>query len=321
MARTPRVAYKTRRFSPVEAVHDRRPPGPYHASSRESTPVLTAPSSRIPDADVDPNDSMAVERDSNPSGNTSMDDDDDDGHDDMELDILDPPKPEDARARTPRHLQSHLEAGATTAFRAFLASAPRPVQQHDRPLPCPFLLRSGGTAHQQCAACPDRHSTRGLRLHIASAHRLPIACPVCGAEFATKDERDAHIVRRTCEIKPDPCGHGVTDAQLRQLAKPDDPGLSRDDQWAAVWRIVFPREELPPARDLPSRLESIASDVDRLRDFWGREGENIVAEFSREKGLQEDLGEARGTASVLFREALLDQMIDGMFRRSGIPYE
>lgn len=146
-------------------------------------------------------------------------------------------------------------------------------------LACPYFLRYPGT-YQNCLTRPDPRNIHALRVHIACAHQRPIACPMCGTVFTTAFECDGHIRARTCEIVPEICLEGVTDAQVRQLGRRGTPDLSDAEQWFAIWRIVFPLEEPPALSCVPTSMEPFVAFIQTLRDFWARDGEVVVKEFA-----------------------------------------
>jgi len=251
---------------------------------------------------------------------TVVDDDPDDDPDDgPAFDIAVFPPHRDPRRHLPPPLRRHLRAGTTAAYGAFLASSritKRPPSSRRQRLACPFVAHNP-TGRPRSHACLAHRSMRGLRLHLGSAHRRPIACPLCGAEFAAQRACDAHIVARRCAAPGAPgvrC-EGVTDEQLVRLARRDDPALPEPEQWAAVWRTLFPREKPPASPHLPPWLEVLAPAADLLRDFWEREGQRVVAAFARRSGLAGEVED--GDALGLFGAAVLERMVDGLHRPAG----
>jgi hypothetical protein len=100
---------------------------------------------------------------------------------------------------------------------------------------------------------------------------------------------------------------------MRQLARRSDPASSPEEQWFAVWDIVFPSGTRPARAVLSSNLETA---VGALRNFWAKHGRRIVARFMEKKQLR-DYGkvqdEERGLAALY--TLVLEQLIRTVIAR------
>ncbi|KAK0713406.1 hypothetical protein B0T26DRAFT_717368 [Lasiosphaeria miniovina] len=178
---------------------------------------------------------------------------------------------------------------------------------------CPFFIQNP-SAHSRCLRS-DLQGMLSVKRHLWASHRRPYSCPICGSLFNTVAGRDSHIWADTCDALPEGSERvpaSVSADQLAKLAWLDDAGLLIDQQWLAVWEIVFPGLATPAAGPmLPSDHGSV-KDVSSLRTFWGTRGQGITNDFVGSKAA---LANGRGSAweerdTTMLRAVALDRMID-----------
>lgn len=177
---------------------------------------------------------------------------------------------------------------------------------------CPYYLWDPAM-YRSCLTRAHLPDLSALKQHLGTSHRRPPFCPICKEVFTTSGAFEKHIRARECSVQPGPGAAGITTEQVALLARRADPNLSADEQWFAVWDIVFPKGSQRPAYTrLTGEMER---SVGILRDWWGRKGRVVVAQFLEGHGLagyevqDEEAGLEALYAEVLDRMA--DAIVDG----------
>lgn len=122
---------------------------------------------------------------------------------------------------------------------------------------------------------------RDVKQHLTRCHRRPLYCPRCFEIFETEDSRDEHII--ACDIaspsttRPD----GITEAQRQQLSKKSTPNSPFEDQWFAIWNILFPGS--PPPKS-PYVDNDLLQGITHYQDFVTTSGPHILSEFLSQRG-------------------------------------
>ncbi|KAJ0109776.1 HET and ankyrin domain protein [Diaporthe amygdali] len=122
---------------------------------------------------------------------------------------------------------------------------------------------------------------RDVKQHLTRCHRRPLYCPRCFEIFETEDSRDDHII--ACGIaspsttRPD----GITEAQRQQLSKKSTPNSPFEDQWFAIWNILFPGS--PPPKS-PYVDNDLLQGITHYQDFVTTSGPHILSEFLSQRG-------------------------------------
>lgn len=194
-----------------------------------------------------------------------------------------------------------------------------PSQGYPSPSPlgyaCPFFIQNP-SAHWRCLR-NDLQGMLSVKRHLWASHRRPYDCPICGSLFNTVADRDSHIWADTCDAPPQGSERvpvSVSADQLAKLARLDDDGLSVDQQWLAVWEIVFPGLATPAAGPMLPGDHGSVKDVNSLRTFWSTRGQDITNDFVRSKVA---IANGRGSAweerdTAMLRAVALDRMIDSL---------
>jgi hypothetical protein len=139
---------------------------------------------------------------------------------------------------------------------------------------CPFY-QDNPKGHRECLKTADMTTILAVKQHVSREHRLPFYCPICYTIFAAPENMDDHLRERKCPRKEKIHIEGVSDEKVKLLARIPH-SLPEAMQWLAIFKIVLPRSPLPRSVYLGDGIESV---VVRLREFWGREGKQIVSEF------------------------------------------
>lgn len=123
---------------------------------------------------------------------------------------------------------------------------------------------------------------RDVKQHLVRCHRIPFYCPRCMGTFDTEEIRDEHIRAMSCPAKPVVKLDGVTEAHKLQLAKRPQANLSQEDQWFAVFDIMFPGHQPRPAS--PYIDTELLQDITLYQDFLMMHGPQILSEILTMRG-------------------------------------
>ncbi|EXF84460.1 hypothetical protein CFIO01_02775 [Colletotrichum fioriniae PJ7] len=157
-------------------------------------------------------------------------------------------------------------------------------------LACPFLRKDP----EQYAACAmlRLRRIRDVKQHMRRGHSPPAYyCPICWKTFQGTEDRDRHIVERSCDAPAVPGPHWITQQQVTLLEGRVSNGPT-EDQWFSVWDIVCPGLPHPtPAFCFLGRMVEDTSAMRRGR--WEEEGRHIVEDLvsQQEALLQQPLTE------------------------------
>ncbi|KAH9892204.1 hypothetical protein F4778DRAFT_751237 [Xylariomycetidae sp. FL2044] len=173
---------------------------------------------------------------------------------------------------------------------------------------CPFYL-CNRDRHRSCLTRADLRDVRDLKRHLWASHRQPLYCPTCHCTFKTTKRCDDHIRSRACVPGDRPFPEGISEQQMRQLARRPESRRSEALQWFCVWEIVFPDTPWPTTPFLTGELESV---VATTRAFWSKQGQLIVSDFMKAKDLQSYSvpNEERNLAALY--SAILNRVVDDL---------
>ncbi|KAH7117465.1 hypothetical protein EDB81DRAFT_952893 [Dactylonectria macrodidyma] len=157
---------------------------------------------------------------------------------------------------------------------------------------CPFY-KLDPTRHLDCV---NRTLTRirDVKQHPYRRHAQPPLCPTCYATFPSPESRDDHIRLQRCEAPSTTRtdrAQGISPEAINRLRNRTNRNLSPDEQWYAIWDIVFKGKPRPPTPYLESALEET---VGMIRAFWRQEALQIVPAFlggqPTHAGIRDDYG-------------------------------
>ncbi|KAK1467666.1 hypothetical protein CCUS01_07197 [Colletotrichum cuscutae] len=160
----------------------------------------------------------------------------------------------------------------------------------DKFLACP-LLRKDPEQYAACAMLRLRR-IRDVKQHMRRGHS-PSAyyCPICWKTFRGTEDRDRHIVERSCDAPAVPGPPWITQEQATLLEGRVSNGPT-EDQWFSVWDIVCPG--LPHPTPAFCFLGRMVEDISAMRrERWEEEGRHIVEDLvsQQEALLQQPLTE------------------------------
>ncbi|KAK4450896.1 hypothetical protein QBC34DRAFT_276135, partial [Podospora aff. communis PSN243] len=108
-----------------------------------------------------------------------------------------------------------------------------------------------------------------VKQHLARRHTPDFYCHRCFQVFSNEQAYDSHVLEAVCTRGLSAKLEGITQHQSRQLSRRS--GGSVEEQWLAMWKIVFPDDSVPT---------SIYIDSDQSEDFC------LLREFSQERGVE-----------------------------------
>ncbi|KAJ0116788.1 hypothetical protein J7T55_009939 [Diaporthe amygdali] len=165
---------------------------------------------------------------------------------------------------------------------------------------------------------------RDVKQHLARCHRNPPYCPRCMGTFETEEERDGHVRESSCPLRPPVKLDGITESQKRQLAKKSASNTSVEDQWFAVFDILFPGHDPRPRS--PYIDSELLQDITLYQDFLTSSGPQILSDVLTRRGAitwnlpneERDLAAFQQTVFEEGLRAIFDQWVS---RRSNSSQE
>jgi hypothetical protein len=161
----------------------------------------------------------------------------------------------------------------------------------DDPLPpLPKKMKSGeGEESQKSFACPYlkwnpiKYSSccikkiskiSYVKQHLHRKHTPERYCQTCQAtDFPDDDSLERHIKVGICTHRDRTMFDGISYQQRYQMPRKSKPNASKEDQWYAIWEILFPREERPCSVYMDTDL---ALEMRHFREYCERHGPAIM---------------------------------------------
>ncbi|EXF75483.1 hypothetical protein CFIO01_04943 [Colletotrichum fioriniae PJ7] len=167
-------------------------------------------------------------------------------------------------------------------------------------LACPYY-KDNKLTHNRCSLL-QLNRIRDVKQHLYRKHMQPYHCFSCGRQFNTQIEQMEHSRLRECSTRNYQRPDGITLDQQRDLKERVDRKLAVDQQWFAVWKIVFPDKEPPKSPYVYSPTREVATN---MRTYWQETAAEMMADHvSRVPGV--DSGRIIGG---------LNTLMDNFFRR------
>ncbi|KAF6839468.1 hypothetical protein CPLU01_01888 [Colletotrichum plurivorum] len=145
-----------------------------------------------------------------------------------------------------------------------------------RHLACPFWKRDPEN-HRHCYK-KVLSRVKYVKQHLYRFHEAPISCACCGAEFSDERLRDEHVRARRCLVveRRGFFSGGMTRAQRLEVSRRANPKESEEEQWFAIWDVIFPGEPRPVSAYVDAEL---SQDLCAYREFHAREGADILLAY------------------------------------------
>ncbi|KAI0909173.1 hypothetical protein F4823DRAFT_563177 [Ustulina deusta] len=149
-----------------------------------------------------------------------------------------------------------------------------------RLLACPFYKKNP-QRYQICSKYILRR-IKDVKQHIYRHHCKPeLDCPRCSQNFKCSSERDNHIWEG-CILKEVPNFDSIiSDSQKTKLRSYGSRGMSIEQQWMELWKVIFPGAKLPRSPHIENDQTELLS---CLRSYWE---DNAGEIFARSLGEQE----------------------------------
>ncbi|KAK1957421.1 hypothetical protein LY78DRAFT_554997, partial [Colletotrichum sublineola] len=159
-------------------------------------------------------------------------------------------------------------------------------------LACPFGKMSP-SKHSGCSRYQLKR-IRDVKQHLKRKHTPDDYCRRCLRIFRDEESLTQHVSKPDgFGCQPAPQGktlEGLSQRQSRDLSRKSNPEFTDEQQWFAIWDIVFPGKPRPESAYLDS---AVAMRICQFREHCAQHGEQLLAENLRAAGL---LDEDRVTA-------------------------
>ncbi|OBT68832.1 hypothetical protein VE03_02218 [Pseudogymnoascus sp. 23342-1-I1] len=121
---------------------------------------------------------------------------------------------------------------------------------------------------QRTLACPYLKSdpiTHHVKQHLNREHVPEYYCQRCfRTDFRTEQDHQNHVNLSACPIEDPTILNGLSPQQQRQLSRKSNPSFSEEEQWFAMWIILFPGVQRPLS---PYMDNGISEDMRLFREY------------------------------------------------------
>ncbi|KAI1759133.1 hypothetical protein GGR53DRAFT_524102 [Hypoxylon sp. FL1150] len=150
----------------------------------------------------------------------------------------------------------------------------RRTQDRRLTLACPYAKKDP-VRYRDCYYRYSLSRIRDVKQHLTRCHRQPIYCPICNSTFEDEDKKDAHIRSRTCSPVPTFVVEGMSEKQKRELSRRVSSKMPEEQQWFAVFDILFYPHPRPRT---PYHDNDLHPELNNFQDFMTARGPTIIAE-------------------------------------------
>ncbi|KAL2810060.1 hypothetical protein BJX63DRAFT_434583 [Aspergillus granulosus] len=204
----------------------------------------------------------------------------------------------DQKQGSPRkRLQDDGSSNDGSSPRSISAKKQKSLGDEKKHLACPYWKKSP----QQYRKCfrYELNRIQDVKQHIHRCHQPAYRCLRCGDTFPSEDERDLHArADPACEVRHI-LHDDLSQTQLKALTRRSNPKLTTEEQWYAIWDIVFPEVERPCSPYIDSAL---SEEFSSFKEFYFSRGPSILLEV-----LEKETTEP-------FRQENLQELPDAVFR-------
>ena len=180
--------------------------------------------------------------------------------------------------------RARLSDGASTLDSADKQSAgttnKRRTQNRRLWLACPFA-KQDPVRYRNCYRY-YLGRIRDVKQHLSRCHGKPIHCPRCREIFEDEDLRDDHIKLAECSRNLEIEIEGISDKQRRELGQRVSPKMPEEQQWFAVFDILF--SALPRPRS-PYIDRDLSEQMSVFHDFYTSKGPELLLNFLESTGV------------------------------------
>ena len=138
---------------------------------------------------------------------------------------------------------------------------PPPLKRHNadqgkglqRTLACPYLKKDPIKYTKCCSKRLTR--IRDVKQHLTRAHYSELYCQSCQAiKFSDEASLQRHIKTGKCSYRDPSTSDRMSHPQRGQLGRKSDGNASVEDQWFAIWEIIFGQHPRPSSIYLDANL-------------------------------------------------------------------
>lgn len=123
---------------------------------------------------------------------------------------------------------------------------------------------------------------RDVKQHLTRCHRKPIYCPICRKVFEDEDIRDDHIRLNECSQHLEIEIEGISEKQKRELGQRVSSKMPEEQQWFAVFDILFSPHPRPRS---PYIDRDLSEQMSVFHDFYTSKGPELLLDFLESTGV------------------------------------
>lgn len=148
-----------------------------------------------------------------------------------------------------------------------------PDKALQRSFACPYLKKDP-VKHGNC--CKRQLSRiRDVKQHLNRCHIPDFYCQWClESDFRSEQALAGHLELRTCLRNNDPTSlDGISNKQRKQLSCKSNPKISEEDQWFAIWEILFLTRARPSSAYMDTGL---SMELRLFREYCDTHGPDVM---------------------------------------------
>ena len=146
-----------------------------------------------------------------------------------------------------------------------------------RSLACPFWKHSPFDQHRACYRY-KLSRIRDVKQHLVRKHTPTHYCQRCFQIFEGERNLENHIETETCQRVPGSHLDGITPAVDSSLRRRANPNQSIEEQWFAIWDLIFPGKKRPFS---PYIDPVLSNDLFNFREYWQNHAHDVLDEVLR----------------------------------------
>lgn len=150
-------------------------------------------------------------------------------------------------------------------------------------LACPFW-KLDCQKHRKCFKS-ELHTVSRVKQHLSRRHRPTFYCDRCMVIFPDKTSHNRHLTQ-VCILDPNASLDGISHLQQWELSRRSNRSLSEQEQWFAIWDILFPNQTRPMSAYMDHRLSEA---ICQFHEFTQRQGRVIATRDLQKSGVLRDI--------------------------------
>jgi hypothetical protein len=152
----------------------------------------------------------------------------------------------------------------------------KPDTAQPRFLACPYW-KLNSNKHRRCYKLTLKR-IRDVKQHLHRRHTPEFYCERCFVIFLSHQSHQDHIISVPCRREPHAQLDGISNSQHRELCRKSNPAFTEENQWFAIWDILFPGSERPFSAYIDSEL---SADLCLFREHWQNSGQDVLLDVLR----------------------------------------